>query len=179
MLDYRLYNLGRLNLPNVGHQAIITVNACYGWNINNDGLANVRYYSITNYQMTAHIYSTIPWNSRAIFPKSLGSTRSRYTDPNYSIYSNGFVVVTSPFVRPPGFYLTPIPSNPKNQVEVWMHSPPWHARPLVQVVQSEGSFTKSFDERAATPRDGYMKLDMFVNTLTQIYKNPSHENRWF
>ena len=71
-------------------------------------------------------------------------------------------------MRPFGIYLAPVPSNPKNQVDVWIHSYRWHGRPLVQVVQSEGSFTQSFDEGAAMPCDGYIKLDMFTNTLAQI-----------
>ena len=128
-------------------------------------------YNITNYQMTAHIYSTVPWNSRSVFPETLGST-SIHTDSNYSIYYNGSVVVSSPFVRPLAFYLAAVPSNPQNQVDIWIHSPPWHARPLVQVVQYEGSFTKSFGEGAAMPSDGYIKLDMHTNTLTQVYQNP-------
>ena len=71
---------------------------------------------LTNYQMAAHIDSSVPWNSRSVFPESLGST-SRYIDSNYSIYYNGVVVVSSSFVRPPGFYLAPVPSNPQNQVD--------------------------------------------------------------
>ena len=39
--DYRFYKLGRLNLPIDGHQAIVNVNACCGWNTNIDRLANV------------------------------------------------------------------------------------------------------------------------------------------
>jgi len=38
--DTRSFKLGRLNLQNDGHQAIITVNACYGWNLNNEGFIN-------------------------------------------------------------------------------------------------------------------------------------------
>ena len=125
--------------------------------------------------MTAHIYSTVLWNSRSVFPETLGST-SRFTDSNYSIYYNGFVVVSSPFVRPLGIYLALVPSNPQNQVDVWIHSHPWHSRPLVQVVQSAGSFSRSFDEADAMPLNGYSKLDMYTNTLTQMYKIPGSLN---
>jgi len=81
-------------------------------------------------------------------------------------------------VRPNGIYLAPVPSNPKNQVDVWIHSLPWHSRPLVQVVQSAGSFSQSFDEAAAMPLNGWIKLDMYMNTLTQIYKNPYNPYWW-
>jgi len=111
--NLRFFKLGRLNLPSDGYHAIIHVNACYGWNIHNDGILNTSYYNMNNFQMTAHIYSLVPWNSRAVDPGSLGTSRGRYIDNNYSIYYNGFVVITSPFVRPPGFYLTLVPSNPK------------------------------------------------------------------
>ena len=129
--------------------------------------------------MTAHVYSSVPVNSRAVYPVSLGSSPTRYSDPNYGLYYNGFVIVSSPFVRPPGFYLAPVPSNPQNQVDVWIHSLPWHGRPLVQVVQSEGSFTQSSDDGAAMPLNGYIKLDMYMNTLTQIYENPWNSNWWY
>ena len=39
--ESRFYKLGRLNLPINGHQAVITVNLCYGFNVNNDGLTLV------------------------------------------------------------------------------------------------------------------------------------------
>ena len=72
-------------------------------------------YHRTNYQMTAHIYSLVPWNARAVDPVSLGTSRGRYIDNNYSLYYNGYAVVTSPFVRPNVIYLAPVPSNPTNQ----------------------------------------------------------------
>ena len=118
--------------------------------------------------MTAHIYSIVRWNSRTVDPGSLGGSPVRYSDPNYSLYYNGFVIVSSPFVRPLGIYLAPVPSNPKNQTDVWVHSYPWHGRPLVQVVQSEGNCTQSYHDGAAMPLHGYIKLDMFMNTLSQI-----------
>ena len=96
--------------------------------------------------MAAHIYSLVRWNSRAVDPGSLGTSRGRYIDNNSSMCYNAFVLITSPFVRPLGIYLAPFPSNPQNQVDVWIHSHPWHSRPLVQVVQSAGSFSRSFDE---------------------------------
>jgi hypothetical protein len=33
--EARYYKLGRLNLPIDGHQAVITINLCYGFNVNN------------------------------------------------------------------------------------------------------------------------------------------------
>ena len=123
--------------------------------------------------MTAHIYSSTPNTSRAVDPGSLGVPGAvRYNDPTYSLFYNGFVVATSPFITPLGFYLAPVPGNPLNQVDIWIHSPRWHGKPLVQVVQTAGSFTKSSNNAAAMPQDGYIKVDMYINTLTQIYKKP-------
>ena len=124
------WQLGRLSLPNDGHHAVITVNACNGWNLNfRSGLSgeNFNGYNITNYQMTAHIYSSTPNTSRAVDPGSLGVPGAvRYNDPTYSLFYNGFVVATSPFITPLGFYLAPVPGNPLNQVDIWIHSPRWH-----------------------------------------------------
>ena len=76
------------------------------------------------------------------------------------------------FINPLGIYLAPVPSNTYNEVDVWFHSPPWHGHPLVQVVQSEGSFTKSFEDTINMPLNGDLILDMYANTLTQHYKHP-------
>ena len=70
-------------------------------------------------------------------------------------------MVTTPFVRPLGIYLAPVPSNPQNKVDVWMHSNPWHSRPLVRVVQSAGSFSRSFDEADDMQLKGCIKLGSF------------------
>ena len=48
--DTRFYKIGTLNLPLNGHQAVITVNLCYGFNVNNTGL-NLHNYNIQNYEM--------------------------------------------------------------------------------------------------------------------------------
>ena len=67
------WQLGRLSRPNDGHYATITVNACNGWNLNFRGGGrgvNFNGYNITNYQMTAHIYSSTPNTSRAVDPGS-------------------------------------------------------------------------------------------------------------
>jgi hypothetical protein len=55
--DTRFYKIGRLGLPLNGHQAVITVNLCYGFNVNNNGL-NFAGYSIQNYEMKIHLYSS-------------------------------------------------------------------------------------------------------------------------
>ena len=52
----QFWQLGRLSLPTDGHHAIITVNACNGWNLNFNGAVNFHGYNMTNYQMTAHIF---------------------------------------------------------------------------------------------------------------------------
>ena len=78
--------------------------------------------------------------------KFLGNTDDpRYNDNDYSIYYSGFVVVSSPFINPLGFYLASAPSDPRDQGDACIHSHAWHGQPLVQVVQTAGSFTKSFE----------------------------------
>ena len=67
------------------------------------------------------------------------------------LFYNGFVDATKPFINPLGIYSAPVPSNTYNEVDVWFHSPPWRGHPLVQVVQSEGSFTKSFEDSINMP----------------------------
>ena len=121
--------------------------------------------------MTAHRYSTAS-EKRSVSQGSLGSDNSRYFDENYSLFYNGFVVVSSPSIRPLGFYLANAPSDPLHQVDIWFHSLHWHGRPPVQVHQSEGSFTQSFENRIDMPLDGYTKLDMYAHPLTELYKSP-------
>ena len=70
-----------------------------------------------------------------------------------------------------GFYLAPVPTDPKNQVDVWIHSLQFHGQPLVHVVQSGRSFLMSSGNSANMPLNGYIRLDMYANTLTQIYRN--------
>jgi len=145
-------------------------------------------YEIQNYQMTAHIYSSTNHTSRSVFVGSLGLDSSRYNDPNNSIYYSGFVVVTSPLITPLGMFLAPVPTDPTNKVDVWVRSYEWHGQPLIQVVQSEGSFTRatvgapgSYNppiEADYMPLDGYIQLDMYSNTLTQIFRNPYNPNWW-
>ena len=54
--DRRSYKRGRLNLPNGGNQATITISACNGYGTNSEGLKNSFRYYIPTYHMTAHIY---------------------------------------------------------------------------------------------------------------------------
>ena len=170
--DTRFYKIGTLNLPLNGHQAVITVNLCYGFNVNNIGL-NQPNYAIQNYEMKIYIYSSTPQTSRACFPDSFGPDLTKKNDPNYSLFHNGYVVVTSPFVNALGVYLTPVPTDNRNQVDIWIHSYMYHGYPLINVSQVVGSFTKhNTTVLTALPLDGYVKLDMFANTLTQIYRNP-------
>jgi hypothetical protein len=82
-------------------------------------------------------------------------------------------------VRPLGVYLAPVPSISQNQVVVWIHSHPWHSRPRVRVVQSAGSFSQSCEDAEAMPLNGYIKLDMYMNTLTQVYRNSGSLNQWY
>ena len=96
------WQLGRLSLPNDGHHATITVNACNGWNLDFRGGGsgvNFNSYNITDYQMTTHIYSSTPNTARAVDPRSLGvKDAGRYNGPTYNLHYNGFVVATTPFI---------------------------------------------------------------------------------
>ena len=112
---YTYHKLGRLNLPNGGHYAVITINACRGSGTNPEGLENASGCEINNNQMTAHIYSSTSNTSRAVFPGNLVNTGDpRYNNNNYSIYHNGFVIASPKFIYSLGLYLAPVPSDPKN-----------------------------------------------------------------
>ena len=170
--DARFYKIGRLYLPIGGHQAVIAINLCYGFNVNNTGL-NYAGYIIQNYEMKIYLYSSTPGASRACFPDSFGPNIALRSDNNYSLFHNGYVVVSSPFVSALGIYLSPVPSDNRNQVDIWVHSYMYHGYPLIQVSQAVGSFTKDTTTvLTELPLLGYVKLDMFSNTLTQIYRNP-------
>ena len=120
-----------------------------------------------------HLHSSTPSTSRAVFPGSLGApTSSLYNDDNYSLFHNGFVIINSPFVSPLGVYLAPFPTDNRNNVDIWVHSLPYDGVPLIQVPQTNGSFTKQFVDYDAMPLEGYIKLDMFSNFLSQVYRNP-------
>ena len=122
--------------------------------------------------MTTHLHSSTPLTSRAVFPGSLGAAGgSLYSDVNYSLFHNGFAVVSSPFINPLGFYLAPVPSDNQNNVDVWIHSQPYHGVPLIQVSQTSGFFTRNFTDTVDMPQSGFIKMDMYANTLTQIYRN--------
>ena len=175
--DARFYKLGRLNLPIDGHQAIITVNLCYGFHITNNCL-NYAGYNIQNFEMKICLYTSTTWASRACFPDSFGPNLALRSDNNYSLFHNGYVVVSSPFISALGVYLSPVPSDNRNRVDIWIHSYMYHGYPLIQVSQTAGSFTKDTTTiLTAMPLEGYVKLDMYANTLTQLYRNP-HNVSW-
>ena len=161
-----------MNLPSNGHQAVITVNLCYGFNVNIVGL-NHPSYNIQNNEIKIHLYSSTPQHSRAVDQGSLGDDPSKYFDTSYSIYHNGYAVVTSPFVNPLGIYLVSTPSDPQNNVDIWIMSYMYHGYPLIQVKQSAGSFTPVTNViNGSMPTNrGYIRLDTYSNTLTQIYRN--------
>ena len=127
---------------------------------------------LQNYEMTIHLYSSTQWHARTVDFGSLGYDQTRYLNNNYSIYHNGFVVVTSPFVIPLGVYLAPVPSDPQNNVDIWFRSYMWHGRPLIQVSQTAGSFTATNNiNQQNMPLDGFIRLDLYSNTLTNLYRN--------
>jgi hypothetical protein len=170
----RFYKIGRLNLPSDGHQAVITINLCYGFNVNAIGLNNAAYL-IQNYEMKVHLYSSTTSHSRSVDPFHWELIPLDISNTDYSIFHNGFVVVTSPFVSPLGVYLASVPSDPQNNVDIWIRSYMFHGYPLIQVSQTAGSFTPTTNViNGSMPLQGYIKLDMYSNTLTQIYQNPNN-----
>ena len=156
---------------------MITVNLCYGFNVNNVGL-NSAGYQIQKSEMKMHLYSSTPQTSRRCFPESFPLTSSLITDVNYSLFHNGYVTVISPCVSPLGAYLTPVASDNRNNVDIWIHSHMWHGYPLVQVSQTLGSFTKdTVTVVSALPLTGFVKLDIFSPLVSHWYKNP-HNISW-
>ena len=150
---------------------MITVNLCYGFNVNSQGL-NFAGYAIQNYEMKIHLYSSTSGASRACSPISCGPDLTKKNYNNYSLFHNGFVVVSSPFVSAFGAYLTPFPSDNRNQVDIWIHSYMFHGYPLIQVSQTAGSFTRDTATIVSSlPLNGVVKLDMYANTLIQVYRN--------
>ena len=122
--------------------------------------------------MKIHLYSSTSGTSRACFPDSFGPNIALRNDNNYSLFHNGYAVVSSPFVSALGVYLSPVPSDNRNEVDIWVHSYMYQGYPLIQVSQAVGSFTKDTTTvLTAMPLSGYVKLDMYSNTLTQLYRN--------
>ena len=168
--------LGRLYLPLGGHQAVITINASYGWNNNIYGLNSNRYH-FPNYQLTTYIQSSHANFSRSIFPGSLENILSSpiFDNNNTSLFHSGYVVTTSPFIQPWGIWLSPVVSDNRNYVDVWFRAHQWSGPILCQITQITGNFTRSTEAYDEMPRNGFVQLDMYANTLTQIYKNPYNE----
>ena len=94
---------------------------------------------------------------------------------NYSLYYNGYAVMTSPFTVALDVYLAPFPTDAKNKVDIWIKSFPFHGKPLIQVSQSEGSFSISSVMQDSIPLEGYTRLDAYSNTLTRVYRNPNND----
>ena len=135
---------------------------------NLSGLQNSSGYDITNYQMTAHIQSSTPNPSMAVFPGSSGNANDRrYNQDEYSIYYNGFVVVSKPWI------ILSSCSNGSKESGWWMD-------PFISMARMPSSsscsywwkFTMSSGNSADMPLNGYIRLDVYTNTLTQICKTP-------
>ena len=169
--NVKFIKLGRLYLPNLGGcQAEIQLSGSYGWNINNaTGVAQDQY-KFPNFQATIYMQTSSSGSRRKIFPNTL-SNLIPYTS-SYDLCHSGYVIITSPNYLPRGFYLVPVPSDNTNYVDIWYESLPWTGPLLLKVTQITGGFTISTEVADAMPLDGYVKLDMFLNNLTTIYKNP-------
>ena len=171
------YKLGTLTLPQGGHQAIIQVNLCYAYNFNPGNITNVSQWYLQNYQLNINLYSgngkmlngALVGASRAVDPGSGGTNTAIYTAGG--IFHNGYVVVSTPFTTPLTVLLG-LTTDSLNTVDVWIQSYPLHGVPLVQVTQTAGYFTRAFPVPfASMPLWGWTMLDIYSNTLTQIYKN--------
>ena len=77
-----------------------------------------------------------------MLPDAFGPNVALRSDANYSLFHNGYVVASSPFVTALGAYLTPVPTDNEKQVDVWIQSYMWHGYLLVQASQTDGSFTR-------------------------------------
>ena len=67
-------------------------------------------------------------------------------DNNYwwtGIFYNGFVNATTTFPMPFGVYLA-CTLDPLNKVDIWVKSHPCHGVPLVEIMQTAGSFEKKW-----------------------------------
>ena len=91
---------------------------------------------------------------------------------NHDLFHSGYVITTSPYVQPWGIWLSSVESDNRNYVDVWFKCHSWSGPIICQVTQLTGSFTRSPEVYDIMPSDGYVQLDMYANTLTQIYKNP-------
>jgi len=95
-----------------------------------------------------------------------------FDNNNTSLFHSGYVVTTSPFIQPWGIWLSPVVSDNRNYVDVWFRAHQWSGPILCQITQITGNFTRSTEAYDEMPRNGFVQLDMYANTLTQIYKNP-------
>ena len=159
------YRLGTLNLPQGGHQAVLTINLCYGYNVGDN--VNSSKVKVTNYQLSINLYSSNGSSSVIVDPLT-------YTGnpPSSGIYHHGFVQCTSPYISPLACYLG-LTSDPQNKVDVWVQSYQYHGKPLIQVSQSAGSFDPTTTQTlpAMASSNGAVRLDMITNLPTFLYKN--------
>jgi hypothetical protein len=64
--------------------------------------------------------------------------------------------------------------DPLNTVDIGVKSGAYHGQPLIQASQTNGSFAENFTQVDALPLTGYTQLDMYQDTLTQIYENQKY-----
>jgi len=89
-------------------------------------------------------------------------------------FYSGFAQVTTPFSTALGVYLG-CTLNPLNTVDIWIKSHPCHGVPMVQVLQTEGTFNKNFGGWSGQlPVTGYAQLDMYSTTLVNVYKKSKY-----
>jgi hypothetical protein len=175
----KFYKIGTLTLPQGGHQAIVQVNLCYGFNTSPG--TNVAEWNMQNYQLNINLYSSnggftsqgYVGSSRAVDPGSGGTDPANYLN---GIFHHGFVNCISPWTRPLDCYLGYVASDPLNKVDVWIRSYAWHGVPLIQATQTAGSWSRSFNKLDNIPLTGYIQLDMFQTALPILKKNRNNFN---
>jgi len=179
----QFYRLGTLTLPQNGHQAIISANLCFGYNIGNG--AQSTQFRLQNYQLHINIYSSngytqgggfLAGTSRAVDPGTYDGFNPASPKPYYGIFHNGFVNCFSPYVSPLGCYLG-LTKDCLNKVDIWIDSYAYHGCPLVQVSQTAGSFDTSTQVQVSNlPTTGTIKLDMITYMPLFLYQNPNRIN---
>ena len=125
------------------------------------------------FKLNTYIQSSNNKSRRRIEPNSLPIEQLPYNSNQYDLLHSGFVVVTSAQYLPMAgsVFLSSVPNDPRNNVDIWYYSYESPSSLLLKVTQISGNFTPSNTASASMPSIGWTRLDMYQNNLTQIYKN--------
>ena len=170
--------LCHLYLPSGGNHAWIHANLANGYAAGavNGGMNNT-IWSTTNYALDIHMYS------------SNGTTRSfdfgSFATGGLGLGCNfsGYATVTCPYSNPGGgtttplgVYLAPTPSDPLNQVDVWVGAYIYYGNPIVTVSMAIGGSYDATPLCSQTlPSTGWINLETYKLNMTR-YLTPSGRN---